>query len=115
MPGAAACVVSFAGDLRASEGIDDGSDIIRTAPGEAYFFLLLTASFSCLPALNLTALVAGILIRSAVCGLWPRRAFRCDTANVPKPTRVTLSFLRRLSAIASFTALIARSASALLI
>jgi hypothetical protein len=36
-------------------------------------------------------------------------------ANVPNPTSVTLWFLRRLSVIASFTALIARSASALLI
>ena len=41
----------------------------RLTKGATYFFRLLTASFSCLPALNLTALVAGILIRSAVWGL----------------------------------------------
>jgi|GEM_PF-6022314 len=39
------------------------------AIADCYFFLLLTASLSCFPALNLTVFVAGILIRSAVYGL----------------------------------------------
>lgn len=39
------------------------------ASNAGHFFLLFTASLSCFPALNLTVLVAGILIRSAVYGL----------------------------------------------
>jgi hypothetical protein len=76
---------------------------------------LFTASFNCFPALNLTDFVAGILIPSLVCGLWPRRALLWDTAKVPNPTSVTFVFFRKLSVMASFTALMARYASALLI
>lgn len=46
------------------EGILDAPGLASSQGG--YFRLLFTASFNCLPALNLTPLVAGILIRLAV-------------------------------------------------
>jgi hypothetical protein len=64
-------VVNLYGDLR----VNDAHERVSTAfcawgvNPTTYFFRLITASFSCLPALNLTAFVAGILILSAVYGL----------------------------------------------
>src|SRR6516165_11577489 len=55
------------------------------------YFLLLTAFFSSTPGVNLATRRAAILITPPVCGLRPLRALRCETENVPKPTRVTRS------------------------
>src|SRR4051794_8105060 len=58
-------------------------------------YFLLTAFLSSTPGVNFATLRAAILITAPVWGLRPLRALRCDTANVPKPTRVTRSpFLR---------------------
>ena len=48
-------------------------------------------SFNALPALNLGALDAEILISLPVCGLRPVRAALLDTSNVPKPTSAFFS------------------------
>ncbi|KAF5302506.1 hypothetical protein FQR65_LT00878 [Abscondita terminalis] len=50
----------------------------------------LTASFRALPGRNFGTLAFLILMVSPVRGLRPVRAARADTANVPKPTRVTV-------------------------
>ena len=55
--------LEFENDIEAARR---GAFLEAGALTRIYFFRLLTASFSCFPALNLTALVAGILIRSAV-------------------------------------------------
>ena len=65
-----------------------------------------------LPALNAGFIDAATLIVSPVRGLRPSRAARLRTANVPKPTTVTVSPFFRALVIAAMTASTARPASA---
>ena len=81
-----------------------------------YFFLdflagVLTVSFKALPALNLGALEAGILLAAPVCGFLPVLAALSATSNVPKPTNWIFSPAFNCSATVSVKALRAFSAS----
>src|SRR5690606_8585484 len=72
-----------------------------------------TASFRALPGRNLGTRAFLILMASPVRGLRPVRAARSDTANVPKPTRVTEPFFLRVVLTAPTKASRARPTSAL--
>ncbi len=74
----------------------------------------MTASFRPFPALKRGFRDAAISIVSPVLGLRPLRAARSPTENVPKPTKLTVSPLRRPCVMASNTASTARAAEALL-
>jgi hypothetical protein len=63
----------------------------ETAPN----YFRLTADFKEAPAENFGTFAAGIFNASPVLGLRPVRAARLPTEKVPKPTRVTLSPLRK--------------------
>src|SRR5688572_7882445 len=73
---------------------------------EAYFdrFFLLTVSFSSLPTLKRTVLLALMLMDSPVAGLRPLRALRSDSEKLPNPGTFAPSPDRRASVIASKTA-----------
>src|SRR5262249_37270502 len=70
---------------------------------------------SALPALKRTTFFALILIGAPVCGLRPARAFLREIPNVPKPTSVTLSPLRRDRSMLPTSASIAFAAEAYVI
>src|SRR6056297_245799 len=71
-------------------------------------------SLSVLPGLNLTALLAGMVISSPVWGLRPFLSFLSWTENVPKPVKVSLPSLTRDSSMLPRQAFKARSEPALL-
>ena len=68
------------------------------------------AAFSFFPAVNLTLLLALILIASPVLGFLPFLAFRFANENVPKPIRVSLPSFLAVLATASEKDLIVFSA-----
>ena len=71
----------------------------------------LRASFTAFPAWNRTALLAGILILSPVCGFRPSRAGRAATLKVPRPETRTGSPATRDSRTACTTAFTASAAA----
>jgi len=73
-----------------------------------------TAVFSGVPALNAGTLAALIFNSAPVCGLQPVRAARLRTSKVPKPTSATGSPFFRVAVMMSISAVMLRSASALL-
>src|SRR3990167_3410767 len=73
----------------------------------------LTESFSDLPGLKATVLLALMVTGAPVCGFFPVRAPRWRCTKVPKPTRVTLSLRFRAPVISSSTALSTRLACSL--
>src|SRR5690606_8843068 len=76
--------------LEAARGANQGLQGCG-APGAARCVVYqLTASFRALPGRNFGTLAFLILIVSPVRGLRPVRAARAETANVPKPTSVTV-------------------------
>src|ERR1019366_15018 len=73
-------------------------------------YFLLTCFLSSTPGVNLATLRAAILMTPPVCGLRPLRALRCETENVPKPTRVTRSPFFSASVTASIRVSMAAAA-----
>ena len=84
--------------------------LIKTQKGHLF---ALTSALNPDPALKLGTVVAAIFISSPVWGLRPTRAARSDAFQVPKPGRVTCSFLATVETIVSVNAL--RHASTLLL
>src|ERR1035438_5566526 len=76
----------------------------------AFAHFLLTCFLSSTPGVNLATLRAAILMTPPVCGLRPLRALRCETENVPKPTRVTRSPFFSASVTASIRVSMAAAA-----
>src|SRR5271169_2605963 len=72
----------------------------------------LRASLTVFPAWNRTALLAGILMLSPVCGFRPSRAGRAATLKVPRPETRTGSPATRDSRTACTTAFTASAAAA---